>query len=239
MLRIAVCDDNDNDSEMIRSALISIQMHLNTDFLTKYFSSGEELCENIQTDSFDIILLDIIMDGLDGIQTAERIRSMGKHSLIVFISSYDEKWRQLFAYNTIAFLDKPIIVDELERVLKNGLNIIRKDKEKMFSYNKNGNVYYTPINEIVYFEAKINHIIIHTINSEIEYNELFKNVWESLIDNYNFIRPNRSNIFNLRYIILKSNQVIINSSSETYNIGRKYKDDTYQRYYKYMEIRSE
>ena len=179
------------------------------------------------------------MGGIDGIETAERIRTMGKSSLIIFISSYDEKLRELFAYGTIAFLDKPLKTEQLEIELKKAFNIIRKDKEKMFSYKKNGSTYYIPINEIIYFEAMLNHVMLYTVNGKIQYNDLFKNVWGTLKENINFIRPNRSHIYNLKYATLKSNTVILKNSYDIQNIGRNYKDETYSRFCKYMEMRSE
>lgn len=239
MIKIAYCDDDKLDRDRIMNALNNIEQSVIDKFELFAFDSGEELCKNLKDNSYDIILLDIIMGGIYGVQTAEKVRSMGKSSLIIFISSYDKRLKELFSYGTIAFIDKPLNAEHLKQALFNAINIIKKDKESLFSYNKNGSTYYIPISEIVYFEAMLNHVIIHTINDNISYNKLFKNLWDKLKNDHNFIRPNRSHIYNLKYVILKSNTIVSKTTGDIQNIGRVYKEDTHLRFYQYMECRSE
>lgn len=239
MLKIAFCDDCQYDRNILMSHLSHIEEEWKDTFDIYPFKSGISLCENLKENSYDIILLDILMDDLDGIETARKIRSMGEDSKIIFISSYDEKLRELFRVGTIAFLDKPLRCSDLEDALKDAYNTIQKEIEKVFIYTKNGNTHFVPIKDIVYFEANRNQVKIQTTKTLICYSDLFKNVWCKMSENENFIMPNKSFIFNLKYVILKSNRVILKDNSLEFNIGRKYKEDTYDRYFNYIEWRSE
>ncbi len=102
------------------------------------------------------------MKGIDGIETATRIRNLGEDALIIFISSYDDRVKELFNFRTIAFLDKPVNVDELEGAITRAFDIIKKDSELFFPYTKDGSKYYLSFKDIIYFEVEKNTILIHT-----------------------------------------------------------------------------
>lgn len=90
MLKIAYCDDVEKDRDNIVFALTQIEEKWKEEFELYSFSDGESLCAAVAKNHYDIILLDILMNGIDGIETATRIRAMGEENLIIFISSYDE-----------------------------------------------------------------------------------------------------------------------------------------------------
>lgn len=118
MLKIAYCDDAEADRKRIMCSLSRIEEKWRESFKIVPFSGGEELCEDIAENHYDVILLDILMNGIDGIETANRICSMGVESLIIFISNYDDRIKELFSFRTIAFIDKPVEVDKLEEALQ-------------------------------------------------------------------------------------------------------------------------
>lgn len=245
MYRIAICDDSEQDRDSVKQALTQIQIKWNIEFSTTYFSCGEDLCEDIKKNTYEIILLDIMMDGIDGIKTAKNIRSYGEDSKIIFISSCDDRIRELFDVNAVTFLDKPINKDDLEQYLDKCLNIIKNTKnDKVFSYSKNKSLMYVDIEDIVYFESDRNHITICTVKEKIQYVGQLKNVWDTVSIYDDFIKPNQSNIFNLKYVDVLSNKIQIKSSKLSVsidqieiNIGRVFKTDTLNRYMNYIEKR--
>lgn len=237
MLKIAYCDDMEQDRNNIMHALTQIEELWKQEFNICSFSSGESLCKDMIKNHYDIVLLDILMDDMDGIETATRIRSLGEDSLIIFISSYDERIKELFDFRTIAFLDKPIEVDKLEKSLMKAYNIIKKDNEIFFSFTINGSRQYLSIKEIIYFESRRNEILIHTNKGIESFYDTLSSVWQQLQSTGQFIRPHRSFVFNLKYVTIKSDKVIIRDTKEAFNIGAKYKEDTLERYFSYIEKR--
>lgn len=237
MLKIAHCDDMEQDRNNILFALSQIEEKWNEKFDIKSFSSGEDLCADIEKNHYDIILLDILMNGIDGVETATRVRNNGDESLIIFISSYDERVKELFDFGTIAFIDKPVDINQLEKVLIKANDIIKKKNDIFFSYEKNGATQHLPINDIVYLESKRNKIYIQTNKNMESFYGTITSVWQQLKVNRQFIMPHRSFIFNLKYVIIKSDKVIIRKTGEEYNIGLKYKENTQERYLDYIEKR--
>ena len=237
MLKIAYCDDIKDERDKIMSALSFIEEKWKEEFDITSFPSGEDLCDALETQDFQVILLDILMNGMDGIDTATKIRAMGKESLIIFISSYDKRIKELFAFQTIAFIDKPIDKSQLESALLKACEIIQKDKERIFTYKKQGKLQCIPIQDIIYFESQRNNIILYSTKFEEIYYDTLSSTWSKLQNADCFIMPSKSYIFNLKYVSVKSDVVIIKGRPQTYSIGAKYKTDTEQRYMKYIEKR--
>lgn len=85
MLQIAICDDE----KFMRDALFSMSRDLlaqaGEDAHILLFADGESLCRSCEEGTpFDLILLDIKMDGIDGMAAAKRIRACNSKALIVF-----------------------------------------------------------------------------------------------------------------------------------------------------------
>lgn len=237
MLKIAYCDDMEKDRESIMIFLGQIEAKWDEEFELYSFSSGESLCEDVAKNHYDIILLDILMNGIDGIETATRIRAMGEENLIIFISSYDKRVKELFDFRTIAFLDKPVDISKLEIALSKANLILKNDSEKYFTFNSRGSIQHIPIKDIVYFESKRNEILIYTIKNQERFYSTLLSVWENIKDLDQFIMPHRSFIFNLHYVAIKSDKVIIKRTEEMFNIGEKYRQDTRNRHIKFLEKR--
>lgn len=235
MLRIAFCDDMERDRANIMNKLTQIEEKWGEKFIITSFASGEDLCKGIMENHYDVILLDIIMEGIDGIETATRIRTMGEESLIIFISSFDERIRELFDFRTIAFIDKPVDAKMLEIALEKAYEIIKKNNEVFFSFNKNGSVQYLPVNDIIYFESKRNKISIYTNKETETFYGTLSGVWEQIEAMNQFVMTHRSFIFNLKYITVKSEKIIIKDTGEEFSIGEKHKADTQERYKNYIE----
>lgn len=239
MLKIAYCDDQSHDREAIDKALVHIQNTWKEDFFIASYNSGEELCENLNTASYDVLLLDILMNGMCGIETARKIRAMGIESVLVFISSYDDDVKKLFQFGTTAFLDKPIHIHELmEVLLKVKQEKGKKESMDVFEYKKHGQTNRVKLHEIIYIEARRNQIFIHKSNHSLEFTGTLKEVWSHLSHYPQFVKPHKSYIFNFSYAALHSSTIVLNTS-ETFNVGKKYKADTEMRFLTYMRKRSE
>ncbi len=230
MLKIAICDDLEIDRNVIITQLAKIEVLWCTQFEIFIFTSGEELFKSLETNVYDVILLDILMSGIDGIETAVNIRTIGQNCKIIFVSSYDERLRELFKINTFDFLDKPLDFDKFENCLKRAAEV----EIKIFEYTKNKEPFLLNTNLIIYFESSRNKIVLKGIDFEdLFYDSLLK-IWETLKQNGDFIMPHKSYIFNLKYVTVTASTVYVNRTKETFNIGRAYRTDTAERYLKYI-----
>ena len=84
-MRIAIVDDNKTEQERL-SALIRAWAQ-DEAVITETFDSGEAFAEALQRNRYEIVWMDIIMDGKNGIETARRLREHSMETLLVFITS--------------------------------------------------------------------------------------------------------------------------------------------------------
>lgn len=237
MLKIAICDDDKRMQELLIDYLGLIEKDCEEKFCISTFSSGEELLESLICIDFDIIILDILMGGIDGIETARKIRSIGNECRIIFISSYDKRWRELISMGASAFLDKPVEKEDLEKII---IPIIRGYKEStkfIFEYHQSREICFIPTRKIISVEGRKNYIILETSREKIEYKGTLKEAWKQLSTIDLFIMPSRSFILNIKYTEVQGRKLFI-KGKEICSIGDSYYEDTMNRYLKFVESRS-
>lgn len=100
----------------------AIQHHYNLE--TVPFSSGEAFLEAFEENAFSIVFLDIYMDGMDGISTAEKMREKDSHCLLVFLTSSEEFMPEAFSCHAFEYITKPFYFHRVERVLQDAIQLL-------------------------------------------------------------------------------------------------------------------
>lgn len=106
MLSIAVCDDEVMECCNIAEKVKEIMAQLKISCMIRQYYSGQELIQS--PDHFDIIFLDIIMRGMDGMRAAQRIREKAFDKILIFISSSREFALEAYDVEAFWYLLKPI-----------------------------------------------------------------------------------------------------------------------------------
>ena len=103
-MKIAIVDDSSQEQIMLRKHIEkwAEQNELTVSIVT--FDSGEDFCHNKEMDSFDIVFMDILMDGQNGIETARVLRSFSLNTLLIFITSSTEFMARERGLNTFGNL---------------------------------------------------------------------------------------------------------------------------------------
>ncbi len=116
MINIAVCDDEKCLSEKIEKMAEDFFRKKNTDISVVQYSSGEELLKS--NERIDILFLDIGMQGIDGIETARRLRVHDYKGFLVFITVLKEMVFQSFEVQPFDYLVKPVQEEHFEKTME-------------------------------------------------------------------------------------------------------------------------
>ncbi|MBR3597786.1 MAG: response regulator transcription factor [Clostridia bacterium] len=230
MLRIAVCDDD----FLFRKQIAEImnrweQKPENAVF--EIFDNGDELISAHKTSPFDIILLDILMPLINGIETAREIRQNDKNTKIVFLTSSPEFAVESYTVKADNYLLKPVsekalfcCLDELAEEIGN--------KAKTIAIKGIYNVYKLVVDDIVYVEAQNKHIVFSMLDgSKIETTEPLHICEEKLIPNKEFFKCHRSYIVNINHIDKYTSKEIRMHNGSFIPISRSYQKDFEFAYY--------
>lgn len=220
MLRIAICDDNIKLAHEIEEQIHRMPFH---DIETDIFLSGSELVKQYSSnDRYNIVLLDIEMPSVNGIQTATEIREKDSDVVLIFITAYREYVYQIFEVLPFRFLQKPVSYKILFDSISDAINYI-DDRKNFFFYKKGNNSHQIPTNKIVYFEASNRKIKIVTLNHMDTFYGKFRQLAEQLNSNY-FLRIHTSYVINMDYITSFSDKEVILADKFYIPVSLKYRE---------------
>lgn len=196
-MRFAVCDD---EAEIRRDISDRITALCPGASVTEFSSGGELLAG---AGGFDIIFLDIGMDGLDGMQTARELRRNGCRAAIIFVTAFEDRVFDAFDVGAFNFLVKPVSAQKFAEVLKKAIDSRTEPaatvtSDRFIAVKSGGVSTKLALSEIMYAEVFDRILILHTTGGKVEYRGRL-NEFEKCTDE-TFFRTHRSYLINLRYL---------------------------------------
>ena len=197
MINIAVCDDEKCMSEKIEKLVEGFFRKKNTDISVVEYSSGEELLKS--NERIDILFLDIGMCGMDGIETARRLRECRFHGFLIFITVLKEMVFQSFEVQAYDYLVKPLNEKHFDRTMERIFTSVQSFSRANLLVQKGYESRIVSFDDIIFCEIINRKIYLHLISSEVidfygKIGEL-----EKKFDN-RFFKCHRSFLINLKYL---------------------------------------
>lgn len=225
MLKIAVCDDNEEHISALRKMLDEWSENKPVAVIIYEYQSAESFLFSYPDKPCDIILLDIEMKNLNGMELAKKLRQSGDMLPIIFITGYSDYIGEGYDVEALHYLLKPVEKEKLFAVLdrytkkyvpKNNIVLSCGDK----------NIHIDPGN-IRYCEARGKKTEVHNENiliCNVGINDLQKILGE------NFIFCHRSYLVNLRFIKSISKTEIEIDGGENIPISRRLYKEVNERF---------
>lgn len=227
MLNICLCDDNINDLNYYSNRISELSNKNNYAFKIETFRSGESLIFELEDNfnRFDIIIIDIIMKGINGIETGKILRKHGYNGIIIFLSSSKEFALDSFEVEPLNYILKNDSDDKFDKsFLKAAEQIHKSFNKNIIIYSKSQNKVIN-LDTIVYMESLNKKVILHKIGGESEeVNSVFKDIYEKVKD-HGFIRCHKSYIVNVKYVQTFNKLECTLQKDIIIPIGRKYSKD--------------
>lgn len=229
MLKIAVCDDEPTFVQEIGSR---IKEYL-PDCMIRGFLFSEDLLS--QSDAFDIYILDIQMEKMNGIETAKKLRELDEESIIIFITGAKEYVFDAFDVAALHYLVKPVDDNKLQEVLERARKEIekrqnRKDRQ-IFVKTRNKNITLKAA-DILYFENEMRKIIAHTIRGEVSFYGVMADMEREA--GAGFCRCHRGYLVNLSYVAEYDMETIMLSNGENIYMSKDRYHDFVKQYMRYL-----
>lgn len=200
MIRVAICDDESKVVEKINDSVNFFLTDNKYNFTVEKYYSGESLVESKK--KYDLIFLDIEMKELNGIETAQAIRSEDVDVKIVYITSYTDYWRRAYKVHAFDFISKPFSDEDIHNALKDFLKIYNAENKKTVELRTADGAAVLKTKDILYFYIKDKEkrkVIVNTSHGEYFSTESLKEIYEKL-DSDEFYKAHKSCIVNLRYV---------------------------------------
>lgn len=196
MIRIGICDDERYMSDRIRAMVSRFFYPQNIEIIILQFSSGEELLK--YNKKIDILFLDIQMKGIDGMETARKLRRRKFKGFLIFITVLKEMVFQSFEVQPYDYLVKPIEEQHFQKLMERLLGSMRNARENLL-IQKGYESRIIPIGDIIFCEIIDRKIYLHLVSSEVvDYYDRIENLEKKLNDG--FFRCHRSYLIHLKYL---------------------------------------
>ena len=197
MIYIAICDDEKHMSAHIRSCVSDFFRKKNRETSLRMFSSGEELLS--YNGQIDILFLDIQMKGMDGMETARKLRADQFRGFLVFITVLKEMVFQSFEVQAYDYLVKPVDKKQFEKTMERLYASMQNASEDSLLVQKGYEGRIIPKDEIVFCEVIDRKIYLNLASGDVvDYYERIENL-EAKLDKH-FYRCHRSYLINLKHL---------------------------------------
>ncbi|MGL5346262.1 MAG: LytR/AlgR family response regulator transcription factor [Peptostreptococcaceae bacterium] len=236
MIKIGLCDDNNLHLNELYQILNSISKDKNISVEILKFNSGEDLINfnKKRNNYFDIIFLDVLMNGINGIDTAKYLNLMSPDSYIVFVTVSKEYALDSYDVNAYSYILKPFNYIKLETIFLNLINNIINNKKNIIYVKNNQDIYSLNLNNIIYFESSLRKLTAYSLNNEITFYEKLS-VLENKLTCRNFIRCHRSYLVNIKYIKNIVSSDIVTTTGHTIPISKKYLKSIRNNFLEYIQ----
>ena len=216
--RVAIVDDSTTDAEFVKGILNSWADLRQANIQAEVFPSAEAFLFRYAEDKdWDILLLDIEMENMDGVTLAKRIRQANDSVQMVFITGFADYISEGYEVAALHYLMKPVKQDKLFAVLDRAVASIQKT-ERVILLPVSGEMLRLPISQVQYVEAFSHTVAIITGTDTIQVKMPISEVEKLLGEE--FIRCHRSYLVGLKHIARLSKTEVILDSGKTLPLSR-------------------
>lgn len=219
-MKIAICDD---EPTFINATCDLLQewatMHSLP--LTLYrFTNGDDLLAAHHQYCMDLILLDVVMPLLNGIDTARELRQKDTSVHLIFLTSSREFAAESYDVNAFYYLLKPVAREKLFSVLDRFLENWKSSEDTFLAQTALG-FYRIPMNDVEYLEAQNKQVRVYFSNGTYtDIRELFSHCEEIFSPDKGFFKCHRSYIVHLSHIAQFTKTSIVTNQHMTIPISR-------------------
>lgn len=197
-LKIAICDDEEKQRKYVLELLgawAKLGRHL---LEVKEFPNAESFLFQYETEKdFDILLLDVEMEKLSGIDLAKEVRKDNKAVQIVFVTGYYEYFSDGFDVSALHYLIKPVDERKLYPVLDRAVSNLSYRERSVLLSTAEADIR-VPLADILYVESENVYVVVHTV-SGIYRSRIPLSKFISQLDD-TFYQVHRSFVVGLKYV---------------------------------------
>lgn len=200
-MKIAICDDEFYQRNMLRSIVEKIAGELHIKIEMSLHMSREELLEKLEKDvyAYDIILLDIQMKELTGIEVAKVIRQTNQSTLIIFITAVADFVFEGYNVRAFNYILKPIEEEKVKGIVVQAIKTLEVEDKPYYPVTTKEATYNVKIEEILYFKSDRRMIQVLTTKGEYHFYNKLDEIEEDL-ESKGFIRCHQRYLVNIAHI---------------------------------------
>lgn len=231
-LKIAICDDEQSICDLYKEKIADFFTRQSVKANIETFHNPVVFLNHLYEAEYGLILLDIDMPGLTGLEVAEKMQNLPYKPLLVFVTNQDAMVYETFQYHPFGFIRKSFLEAELESVLLQALAELQGRQQK-FVFKNGRETVAVPLSDICYFEAEGNYIMMHTKQIVYRLRDTMTRL-EKELEMRGFVRIHKGFLVNQEMVYKLGNEEIVLSGGGVLPIGRSNKEQAREKLTRYL-----
>ncbi len=232
-MNIAIIDDSSEDLNSIQKIISSYYESHNTDTKITCFTNAELFFQDYIPEHFHLIILDIYMTGMTGMDAARKIRAASDQTPLIFITSSDCYAVESYDVQAFYYLLKPFKAEKLENIL-DAVQLQRAQDSRYIDLIADRTPVRIPVRSILYADTYRNAVQIHTQAGIIRSYITFQK-FEELLHGMNcFLSCYRGCIVNMDHILQATDDGFLLDNQELVTIRKRGSNVIKKAYLEYL-----
>lgn len=237
MITIAICDDKQHElnTTIDMCSKYSLFYYENKINIVSFQSPGELNKYILQKKPMDILLLDIYMPGITGMELARDLRDNHNECQIIFISSSPTHAVEAFSVHAAHYLVKPITQKQLDDALNSAMKGIEKKRKSILLLKSSSGMHKIHLDNLLFAETEKHIQHIHMLhNKHFQVRITSKELFDMISYDQRFFKCGSTYIFNLDKVEeINARNIIFEGGIQLPMLRRQYKE-LLDRYTGYM-----
>lgn len=195
---VAIVDDEKKEIEILCQYFKKLQKDVQDNIVLHTFSNGRKLLETYDY-SYDLICLDIDMEGMDGISVAREIRKMDEHVLLIFVTNMAQMAIRGYEVRAFDFVLKPVDYFSFAMKMRNVLQVIHTEKERNIVLTTPGGIQKISTNDLYYAEVSGHYVYYYAKQGTFKQKHSLSEL-EEKVRGLSFKKCNQCYLVNLKYV---------------------------------------
>ncbi len=227
-MKVYVCDD---EVKMLEEISSKVAKCIEKSQIT-CFTSGRDLLVQLRKEDCDVLLLDIDMPAMNGMEVAEGLAGLEQKPLLVFVTGHDELVYESFQYHPFGFIRKQFLEAELGRLLEDCREELLQER-RHFNFRTVGGEICLPLAELMFFESEGNYVKVYTTQREYRFRSTLGAI-ENSLEGDGFIRIHKGFLVNQTAIRLFGTENVELTDGRSLPMGKTYADGAKQQFMRYL-----
>lgn len=219
-MRVAIIDDVREDAQILQNHLRRYQQDNGGEWNVAVYSNAEEFLSRYQP-AFDLVILDIDMPGLNGIDAARHIRELGDNVVLMFVTNMPQYALQGYAVDAVDYLIKPVFYEEFSLKLKKAQRYAQLNQSTQLTLHTAEGVALVSSDRLLYVESALHYLVYHTLDGDYRVRGTLSQAEAELPPSL-FARCGGSFLVNLRHVKgIEKQDVLVGGSRVKLSRGRR------------------
>lgn len=198
MWNVAIIEDEEVMAKQLVSYFAKFGKENNESFTFSIFNNAEAFLQNYKKE-YSVVLMDINLPGMNGMQCVKKLRELDENVLVVFVTNLSQFAVDGYEVKAFDFVVKPISYYNFSLKLKRALSHLSSLNNYELVVSTKDKKYFININQLVYIEIRNHTIIYHLVNEEIKGSGTLKSLYANL-QKHHFAFCNSCYLVNLAFV---------------------------------------